>query len=442
MRSDENKKNRYGISFFTRSDKYPVSKDLVRADRSYNLNLQTELLASSKRQFYLNTTFRKLNVDNAAISKQKPDETILGRAEYVMNEWKGLLNGNVLYEVGAGQEQKRDFAYLEVPPATGQYAWIDYNNDGIQQLNEFELAAFPDQARFIRILTPTNEFIKANYITFNYSLTLNPRSLLNAQGLKGMKNFLSRINLVTSLQINKKSLAQGSFAFNPFKYDVTDTALIIVGNTFLNTLSFNRYNSKWGIDFSNLRNNGKSLLTYGYESRKLNDWLVKYRWNISKAFSLLLNGKIGTNGLFTPQFGNRNYLLNIYNAEPQLTFIKGTSFRIVTGYKIDKRKNKTQYGGESSLSNSINIESKYNILQNSSITGRFTFNNIDYEFPANTTVSYIMLDGLLPGKNFLWNLSFTKRLLNNLELNFLYDGRKSGVARTVHLGRVAITALF
>jgi hypothetical protein len=309
-------------------------------------------------------------------------------------------------------------------------------------LNEFELAAFPDQARFLRILTPTNEFIKANYITFNYSLTINPRSLLNAQGLKGMKNFLSRINLVTSLQINKKSLAQGSFEFNPFKYDVTDTALIVVGNTFLNTLSFNRYNSKWGIDFSNLRNNGKSLLTYGYESRKLNDWLVKYRWNINKAFSLLLNGKIGTNGLFTPQFGNRNYLLNIYNAEPQLTFIKGTSFRIVTGYKIDKRKNKTQYGGESSLSNSINIESKYNILQNSSITGRFTFNNIDYKFPANTTVSYIMLDGLLPGKNFLWNLTLTKRLLNNLELNFQYDGRKSGITKTVHLGRVAITALF
>lgn len=442
LKSNEQKKNKYGITFFTRSDKYQVSKDFVRGDRSLNLNLQTELLANPKRQLYLNTTFRKLKVYNATVSKQQEDETILGRAEYNMTEWKGFITGNMLYEVGAGQEQRRDFAYLEVPAGTGQYAWIDYNNDGVQQLNEFELAAFADQAKFIRIFTPTNEFIKANYITFNYRFDISPRVLLNKPGLKGIKKFVSKLNLLTSLQINKKSLSKGNFEFNPFKYAVDDTALITLNTAILNTLSFNRFSSKWGVDFTNRRDNSKSLLTYGYESRKLNDWLVKFRWNISRALSLTVNGKKGLNALYTPQFNNRNYQLDIYNAEPNLTYIRGTSFRVLTGYKFETKTNLPLYGGEKSTSHSLNLESKYNILQSSSVTGKFTFNNINYKSPANTTVSYIMLDGLLPGKNYLWSLSFTKRLLNNLELTMQYDGRKPGTSRTVHIGRASITALF
>ena len=442
LKSDESKQNRYRITFFTRSDKYAVGKDFVRGDRSLNLNLQTELLKNQNRQLYINTTFRKLKVYNATVSKQKEDETILGRAEYVMNEWKGLLSGNVLYEVGAGQEQRRDFAYLEVPAGTGQYAWIDYNSDGVQQLNEFEIAAFPDQAKFIRIFTPTNEFIKANYITFNYSLNINPRSVLSSSDLKGFKKLLSKIILITSLQTNKKSIAKGVFEFNPFKYGITDTALVTLSTTILNTISFNRFSSKWGVDITNLRNNGKSLLTYGYETRRLNDWQSRWRWNISRSLQFTLNAKKGFNALYTPQFANRNFELSVYNAEPNLVFISGTTFRVSGGYKFEQKKNLPVYGGEKSVSNAVNIESKYNILQSSSITGKFTLNSINYDFPANTTVSYIMLDGLLPGKNYLWSLGLNKRLANNLEISLQYDGRKAGTSRTVHLGRAAITALF
>ncbi len=441
LKSSERKKNKYGLTFFTRSDKYQLGKDFIRGDRSMNLNLQSELLSNQKHQFLFNATFRKLKVLDS-ISRQKEDETVLGRVEYLINEWKGLVTGNILYELGTGQEQKRDFVYLEVPAGTGQFAWNDYNNDGIQQLNEFEEALFSDQAKFIRIFTPTNDFIKANYTTFNYSLRINPRAVLSRSDLKNLSKLISRTSLQTSLQVNRKSIAQGSTEFSPFKYELADTALIALNTVFLNTFSFNRFSSKWGFDISNLRNSGKVLLTYGYESRKLNDWIFKFRWNISRSITLDLNSKKGLNGLYTPSFANRNYELDIFNIEPKIVFIQGTKFRLTAGYKLDNKKNLALYGGEKSVSNSINLETKYNVLQNSSVTGRFTFNNIDYKSPVNTTVSYIMLDGLLPGSNYLWNIDLTKRLINNLELNFAYEGRKPGNARTVHIGRASVRALF
>lgn len=446
LKSDETKRNKWGLSFFTRSDKYPTAKALVRGDRSYNTNLQIELLQSAKHQLLFNTTYRVLKVYDQTVSLQKNDRTILGRTEYLVNEWKGFLTGNVLYELGTGQEQRRDYAYLEVPAGQGEYTWIDANGDGIQQLNEFEIARFQDQARYIRIFTPTNEFRKANYTTFNYSVSLNPRAILTEASTGSFGKFIARFNLQSSLQKSKKSIAKGDFEFNPFKYSIQDTALLTNMTALLNTVSFNRFSNRWGFDISNIRNSGKSLLTYGYETRQTIDWNAKLRWNISSSVTVDMNGKKGINALYTPNFGNRNYELSIYQVEPRLTFIHGTVFRLQSSYKLEEKKNKPEYGGEESVSNVLQLETKYNVLQNSSIDAKFTYNNIRYKVPAasskNLSVEYIILDALRPGSNYLWSLDFTKRLLNNVEINLQYEGRKPADTRTIHVGRASIRALF
>ncbi|MGZ5191383.1 MAG: hypothetical protein ACXWCZ_10210, partial [Flavisolibacter sp.] len=442
VKSDERKKNRYGVSFFTRSDKYPTSKELVRGDRSYNVNVEAQLLANEKHQLSFNTTYRVLKVYDPFISPQKNDRTILGRVEYLVNEWKGLVTGNVLYELGTGQEQRRDFAYIEVPAGQGEYIWNDYDSNGTQSLNEFEIAIYRDQAKFVRIFIPTNQFTKANYATLNYSISLNPKAVLNKAGMNQFSKFIARFNLQFAYQQTKKSIADGGFEFNPFKYDLEDTALLTM-NTYIPTLlSFNRFSNKWGFDLSNIRNTGKALLTYGYESRKQNDWIAKLRWNFTQTFTFDINTKKGLTALYTGAFANKNYELDIKMLEPRISFIKGTVFRLQTSYKLETKKNKPQFGGQKSISNSLNLESKYNVLQNSSINARFTYNNIQYNHPTNTTVSYIILDGLLPGSNYLWAIDLTRRIFGNIEMNLQYEGRKPGDARTVHVGRAAIRALF
>lgn len=441
LKSSDQKKNRYGITFFTRSDKYANGKDWVRGDRSYNISLQTELLASEKHQVVFNTTYRRLKVLDP-ISRQKEDETILGRVEYSINEWEGLLTGNVLYELGTGQEQKRDFAYLEVPAGQGEFTWIDYDSNGVQSLNEFEVAQFADQKKFIRILTPTNEYIKASYLTFNYSFRINPKAVLNNPNDGGFSKFISRFSYLSTLQINNKSIAGDQPRFNPFALGINDTALITLNTGINNILSFNRTNIKWGLDLINQQINGKALLTYGYESRKKNEWITKSRWMISKSFTFDAALKSGTNILRTPNFGNRNYELGIFSLEPRFGYIRGTRFRVAVSYKLDNRENKPVYGGEKSISNSINFETKYSSLQNNSVSASFTFNNIRFTGATNTAVSYFMLDGLLPGRNLLWSVVFNKKLLNNLDLRIEYEGRKPSTTRTIHRGTAAITALF
>ncbi|RZS75142.1 hypothetical protein EV199_1003 [Pseudobacter ginsenosidimutans] len=447
IKSDEGKQNHWGFVYSTRTNQYPVGKELQKADRAQNFNLFAELLKNEKHQFRFNGTYRVLEILDQKITTQEADKSLLGRAEYLFNEWRGMLTGSVLYEVGSGQEQKRDFAFLEVPAGQGEYTWIDYNEDGIQQLNEFELAKFQDQAKYIRIFTPTNEFIKANYNTFNYTVGLNPRSVIDMTKAKDFSKLLSKLNLQSSLQLNKKEIARGVVQLDPFRSPLNDTSLITLNSVLVNTFSFNRYSSSWGIDLNNSRNNNKSLLTYGYETRSLDEWSLRGRVNITKQLLFELTGRTGINQLTTTsaKFDNRNYKILQRSMEPAVNFINGSNFRWLVGYKFMTRNNE-QGAGEKTTSNSINTDIKYNILQSTSINGKFTYNNINFKSTednpnVNSPAAYILLDGLLPGKNFLWNLDLTKRLSNNLELNIQYEGRKPGTARVVHVGRAAIRAL-
>ncbi|MDE1193218.1 MAG: hypothetical protein PW786_13905 [Arachidicoccus sp.] len=443
IKSDPAKRNNWALTYTQRTDKAPFGKDLVQTDHSRNLSLQAELMKNQHQQLRLTATYRQLYVDDTSVLiNQQSDKSFLGRLEYFVNVKKGFLTGNLLYDVGSGQEQQMNYTFYEVSAGQGQYTWTDLNNDGIQQLNEFQIAVFSDQATFIKIFTPTNVYIKANYTTLNYSLALNPKMLFdNKKELTRWQKRLSKISFQSSLQSAKKQVADGGPEFNPFDHHVADTALLNLTYIFSNTLSINKFDSKWGIDISRLLNRNKALLTYGSQSTQNDSWSFKGRLNFAKAYTVNFEQRILDNSMITPAFDNQNYAFKTYASIPSFTYTNGTKWRTTFGYNYQTAKNKTEYGGEQMKSNALNFEAKYNAVQNTSITAQFLFTNINYTGDASTTVSYTILQGLLPGKNFQWTLNFTKRLMNNIEINFQYQGRKPGDTKLINIGTASVRAI-
>ncbi len=441
LRSANASLNKWGVSYFKRMDKYPLKNYLVRADESNNISFFTELLKNDNHQLKLNATYRKLQVKNALLSKQQKDESLLGRIEYNISEFKNFLVGSFLYESGAGQEQKREFTFIEVPAGQGEYTWNDYNGDNIPEINEFEIAVFQDQKKYIRVFTPTNEYVKANYSQLNYSIDLNPSSFVSSKNTSGFKNIFKRINTTSTLQLSRKNLSKGVLNFNPFNKNLNDSNLVSLNSFFSNSIFFNRTSARWGFDINHRLSKNKVLLNYGFENRLLRDLTFKGRWNLNRSLNTSLTTKNLVNILGTPKFDNRNYSIHQTSFEPQVSYIFKSLFRCNILYTHEKKENAIQ-SKEKVLSNALTFEGRYNVLSNSTINGRFTLNTISFSGEPNSTVGYVLLDGLLPGKNYLWAIDFIKRLKSNIELNLQYEGRKPGSSKTIHTGKATIRALF
>jgi hypothetical protein len=339
------------------------------------------------------------------------------------------------------------YTYLQVPAGTGQYAWIDFNHDGIQQLNEFVLAQFPDQAQYIRVYTPSGIFVRAAYTTFNYSLSVTPKALFGPKS-STFPLFLARMTLQSSLQMTNRQEANSGVQWNPFKAPLFDTALITRAMIMANTFSFNRTDPHWGFDVSNTRNSNKSLLTYGVQSQQSKEWSLRTRFNMTKSVQMTMTMKQGATMLInsSSNFDSSNYNMQLYSIEPALIYTHKSNLRIGIGYRLSTKTNAAEWGGQNYSSTGINSDFKYNILQSTSVQGKFIYSNISYTSkegaPSITApVSYTILEGLQPGKNYEWGLDFTKRLGSSLEISLQYDARKPAGQGVINTGRAALRAI-
>jgi hypothetical protein len=129
--------------------------------------------------------------------------------------------------------------------------------------------------------------------------------------------------------------------------------------------------------------------------------------------------------------------------EPSITYNIKTIFRCSLGVSLSEKNNRSDSLAKAAF-REWNLDMRYSIQAGSSIQMKLTMNDIRWNNPLdkiNNTVGFIMLNGLRPGRNFLWTVDLNRRLGKGMELNMQYEGRQPAGSRMVHIGRAGVRAL-
>lgn len=434
-------KNKFQLYYRQRNDQLSDSFALRQVAKAHNVGGSFDWLSNASSQLRTLVNYRVLQISDTNLIQIKPENTLLGRIEYNLNLWKGALRSTTFYEVGSGLELKREFIYIEVVAGRGVYTWIDYNGDGIKDLNEFEVAAFADQANYVRVFTPSDEYVKTYSNEFSQSIFLQPERLWSRK--KGMLKFMSRFSDQAQFRIARKSDEETvGGAFNPFRSLENDPSLISASSSVRNTFFFNRTSQLVGADYTYSALTNRILLANGFDQRTSNFNQLNFRWNIARKYTIKLSAEKGLRASEADYTSGRDFRIEYDKLKPELIYQPGTAFRISLLYRYEQKFNRLGVLGEVAKINDTGIEVRYNQLQKGSLTGTINWVNIDYIGEANSALGFEMLEALKPGRNFTWTVNYQRNLGKNMQLSLRYNGRKSEDNRTIHTGGVEMRAFF
>ncbi len=407
---------------------------LTKVSTSNNIYLKSRILNKPTSQLSVFANYRILKDEDEINEDEK---SLNSRLLYNQSFLKNAIRLNTAIETNNGVLPQQEFTYVKVAPGEGIYTWNDYNNNGIQELEEFEIAQFQDEAEYIRVLLPNQIFVKISQSKISQTLTLNPQQWSTRNDFRRV---ISHFYNQTSFLIDKKVRRKNDvFIVNPFEDHGADELSSITN--FRNALFYNRGKQKFTTTYTFILTTNRNFLSVGLAEVNLKSHQFNFNHKFWTNWLLNLKGVVGKNKSLTENFESRNYTLDSYLANPKISYLLNSQTRFDVFYQYLNKENQLS-NFEVLTQQKIGFSFAYSNAQKISLNGEFNYINNDFTGNAYSPVAYQMLEGLQPGVNLTWRLLLQKRITKFLDVNLSYNGRKSETFKAVHTGSVQLRAYF
>ncbi len=406
---------------------------LQKVATSNTFYLDSKIINTEKTQLSFFVNYRILD----DVRETEADKNVNSRLIYRQRLWKNRLQWNSLIETQSGTLAQQEFTFVEVDPGRGQYIWIDFNGDGIQDLQEFEIGPFPDEANFIRVLLPRQTFIRTYQNRLSQQLNWNFSNFNKSK--RKWQQWLSHFHNQTSYVIDRNvRRVNNELNLNVFKDSEDDLGL---NSNLRNSLFFNRGKQLFSTTYTYLNTKTNNVLVTGSQENNLESNRINFSHKIKESWLFDFQYENSSNESEVENTPNRNFTIDEESIAPNISYLLSTQSTFTLGYELSKREN-IEVGNETLSQQKFSVSFRTANKQNATFTGAFNWFENVFEGDVFSPVSFQILEGLEPGRNFTWNAIAQKKLTKFLELNLNYNGRKSESSRTIHTGSVQLRAFF
>ncbi len=407
---------------------------LKRVNNSNSYYIKSKLIQTEKSDLSVFVNYRKLNFEDPL---RNTESSLNSRVLYNDRFFDQLIQSTTAFETSSGTIAQQEFNFLAVEAGKGVYTWNDYNGNGIQEIQEFEIAPFPDQAKYIKVFLPNQVFLKTHQNKFSQSLTLNTSQWQNKSGLlKTLSHFYNQSSYLIERKIKRE---QDNFDLNPFNSSSKD--LLGLNTSIRNSLFYNRAKQKHSLTYTFISNKLISIQSSGQQESKNLSHQLQYAHLIKKTWLMSFSSKSFGSDVVSENYESKNFIIEGYQAEPKISYLFSKNISLDIFYEMQRKNNKI---GDKEVLIQNRLGTSFNFAGEKRFTLSGEFSYYDNKFQGNqfSPVAFQMLEGLQAGKNVTWRLLVQKNLTQFLDVNINYQGRKTELNKTIHTGNIQLRAYF
>jgi len=403
--------------------------DLLSKSIENSIAIKSNLIERKKikSNFQISYSDFSSNINDSLIN----ENSLITKVDYFFNPTP-FIKINGVYELSTGQEAFREIRYVKVNQGYGTYSWIDYNNNNIEEYDEFEISHFSDTADYMRISFPTNEYFDVKNTRLNQQLKLQP----NTKRTTGLIYKLCFLENLSSIEINRKIISnKWPEILSPFYIKNLDKILSLK-LSLNNTLIYQPKNKNIFLAYKIDKNVFRNSFSWDQQLSESLSHNVNFKFIFSD-FTSNTNIYYNENKLTNESLLNQNYFITK----------RGIDLEVLTKYKYlrpsffiscfqKENKSSVEDLNGFKLSSKLVLNEKNGFLINTNLT----FYHIRYIGELNNPISYQMLDGLMPGSGLKWGTVLTKKI-NTLVFSFKYSGELNSV-NDIHYAQIEFKKYF
>jgi len=401
--------------------------NLLRGARAEQWGLDAAWQVTSGWRVNATLAQRQLMVLSSSVFNAEPEKNAVGRAGTQWWSENRIWNINGYYELSSGLEQRKSYIYVEVPAGQGNFVWNDYNDNGVKELNEFEMSAFGYDANYIRTAVPNNDFVPVH----GQKLSLNMQMRGNRERYRGW-------NYQGSIVADQQNLNEQSLGWRNFEKG--DSILVQQHLTLRNQMLYATKDGRWTWGMQQQETTALQALSLGYERRSDAYWspLIRYQWNSET--QLQPSYKQGVKQVASDFLAGRNYQIHYEELEMDIAVTPNKQAQLVMKPRW-KEKRLVAENSERLTALEWPFQLRWNELGKSIYTLDVAWHHLEYTGSGYNTYTYDLLEGLLPGTNWTWMMQY-QTIGGRWQWTVNYNGRKSGDHKAIHTGQMGIRLAF